>query len=113
MNKIVRHKDTQADTTNSHQCNIKAAMLTTSCNQTERRRHLALGSQAMGVMMDNTVRQRTEVEAEAAKYPNIVDTTQTEVVDNIQTANKISIKDQWSIKIVMAHQQDITQTCKE
>ena len=58
----------------------------------------------MGEMMDNTVRQRIEVEAEAAKYPNTVDTTQIEVVDNFQTGNKISIKDQWSIKIAMARQ---------
>ena len=99
---------------NSIQFNILAAMSTIiTYSQIVRRHHLARGFQAMGVMMDNTVRTRIGVEAEAAKYPNTVDITLTEVVGNIQTGNRTFIKDQWSTKIAMAHQQVITPTCKE
>lgn len=116
MSKTVRHKDIQAEsaTMNSIQCNILAAMSTiTTYSQIVKRHYLARGFQAMGVMMDNTARTRIGVEAEAAKYLNIVDTTLTEVEDNIQMGNRTFIKGPWFIKIALAHQQAITPTCKE
>lgn len=67
----------------------------------------------MAETMDKLVRQRIEVEAEVAKYLNIADTTLTEVVGNIRTANKIFIKDQRSTNKALAHQQVITPICKE
>jgi hypothetical protein len=64
-------------------------------------------------MMATTANQKIEVEAEAAKYHNTVDTIRTEVEDNTQVANQMFIKDLWSINNkTLAHQPIEQSNCK-
>lgn len=81
-------------------------------NKIENEHHLAAQElQAMDVpMMDTTVNQRIEVEAGAAKCHNTVDIIRTEVEDNTQVANKMFIKDQWSINNKTSAHQAIEQS---
>ena len=100
-------KDTKVATMNLTQCSIKVAMLTITMFKLIENEHplVVQELQAMVVqMMDIVTNPKIEVEAEAAKYLNIVDIIRTEA-DNTQVGNKMFTKDQWSINNKMlAHQ---------